>query len=72
MNEYLGNICIIAASAIAGGAIAHLTDIQIIENYKEELEINKLENEALKLDAEKNMLFRWLDSPASSIKNKEN
>ena len=34
MNRYLGNICISAVSAVAGGTIAHLTDAQIIKNLE--------------------------------------
>ena len=38
MNRYLGNICISAVSAVAGGTIAHLTDAQIIKNLENQNE----------------------------------
>jgi len=46
MNRYLGNICISAVSAVAGGTIAHLTDAQIIKNLENQNE--KLEEKNIK------------------------
>ena len=46
MNRYLGNICISAVSAVAGGTIAHLTDAQIIKNLEDQNE--KLEDKNIK------------------------
>ena len=46
MNRYLGNICISAVSAVAGGTIAHLTDAQIIKNLENQNE--KLEDKNIK------------------------
>ena len=52
MNKYLGNICISAVSAVAGGTLMHITDKDIMENLKIENSILKSENEILKSENE--------------------
>ena len=50
MNRYLGNICISAVSAVAGGTIMHITDTEMMENLKIENNILKSKNDILESD----------------------